>query len=165
MLPARIELAREKLTLLPPPPAVILPRHNQARRIDPICIVNPAACNHRFDAISSRPQHEIISNTLFCALVTGIYCTAVLKNLRGSPRPDTSLYRSGQGAPGARQCTAEIDTTKSTDNLIAGRPLVRLGNVSIPTLTVYSPPGHPCWFCASRCRFPRRWISNPRHRS
>jgi acetyl esterase/lipase len=33
----------------------------------------------------------------------------------------------------------EIDTTKSTDNLIAGRPLIRLGNVSSPTLTVYEP--------------------------
>jgi acetyl esterase/lipase len=31
--------------------------------------------------------------------------------------------------------------TKPTDNLIAGRPLVRLGNVSTPTLTWYAP--HP----------------------
>ncbi|HEX4310072.1 MAG TPA: alpha/beta hydrolase [Acidobacteriaceae bacterium] len=34
----------------------------------------------------------------------------------------------------------EHDTTKSTDNLIAGRPLVRLGNVSVPTLTLYLAP-------------------------
>ncbi|MGC2297677.1 MAG: alpha/beta hydrolase [Acidobacteriaceae bacterium] len=34
----------------------------------------------------------------------------------------------------------EHDTTKPTDNLIAGRPLVRLGNVSVPTLTLYLAP-------------------------
>jgi acetyl esterase/lipase len=32
-----------------------------------------------------------------------------------------------------------MDTTKPTDNLIAGKPLIRLGNVSVPTITVYSP--------------------------
>ncbi len=43
-------------------------------------------------------------------------------------------------APGAPTDLApEVDTTTSKDNLIAGRPLVRLGNVSTPTLTVYSP--------------------------
>jgi acetyl esterase/lipase len=35
----------------------------------------------------------------------------------------------------------EVDTTKPTDNLIAGKPLVRLGNVSKPTLTLYPPKG------------------------
>jgi acetyl esterase/lipase len=31
----------------------------------------------------------------------------------------------------------ENDTTKPTDNKVGGRPLIRLGNVSTPTLTVY----------------------------
>jgi acetyl esterase/lipase len=45
-------------------------------------------------------------------------------------------------APGApANLPAEVDTTSAKDNLIAGRPLVRLGNVSVPTLTVYSPKG------------------------
>ena len=35
--------------------------------------------------------------------------------------------------------SSEIDTTTAKDKLIAGRPLIRLGNVSIPTLTLYSP--------------------------
>jgi acetyl esterase/lipase len=35
----------------------------------------------------------------------------------------------------------EVDTTTAKDNLIAGRPLIRLGNVSKPTLTLYSPKG------------------------
>lgn len=45
-----------------------------------------------------------------------------------------------QGAPGAQPNPApEVDTTTAKDNLIAGRPLIRLGNVSTPTLTLYSP--------------------------
>ena len=45
------------------------------------------------------------------------------------------------GAPGAPLSSgSEIDTTTTTDTLIAGKPVVRLGNVSTPTLTVYAPP-------------------------
>ncbi len=45
-------------------------------------------------------------------------------------------------APGApTNLPPEVDTTTAKDNLIAGRPLVRLGNVSAPTLTVYPPKG------------------------
>ena len=35
--------------------------------------------------------------------------------------------------------SAEVDTTSAKDNLIAGKPLIRLGNVSNPTITLYSP--------------------------
>jgi acetyl esterase/lipase len=43
-------------------------------------------------------------------------------------------------APGApANLPPEIDTTTAKDNLIAGRPIVRLGNVSTPTLTLYAP--------------------------
>src|ERR1700736_5667598 len=46
------------------------------------------------------------------------------------------------GAPGAAANSApEVDTTTAKDNLIAGKPLIRLGNVSVPTLTVYAPKG------------------------
>jgi acetyl esterase/lipase len=42
-------------------------------------------------------------------------------------------------APGApANLPAETDTTSAKDNLIAGKPLVRLGNVSTPTLTLYT---------------------------
>jgi len=42
------------------------------------------------------------------------------------------------GAPGVpANPPAEADTTTAKDNLIAGKPLIRLGNVSSPTLTVY----------------------------
>ncbi len=44
------------------------------------------------------------------------------------------------GAPGTPSNPApEVDTTTAKDNLIAGKPLVRLGNVSSPTLTLYLP--------------------------
>ncbi|MBI2929698.1 MAG: alpha/beta hydrolase [Verrucomicrobia bacterium] len=45
------------------------------------------------------------------------------------------------GAPGEKgDLGEEKDTTKPTDNLIAGKPLIRLGNVSRPTITIYCPP-------------------------
>jgi acetyl esterase/lipase len=44
------------------------------------------------------------------------------------------------GAPGAiANAPAEVDTTSAKDNLIAGKPLIRLGNVSVPTITYYAP--------------------------
>ena len=44
-------------------------------------------------------------------------------------------------APGDKGGLAEEkDTTKPTDDLVAGRRLIRLGNVSQPTLTVYRAP-------------------------
>jgi acetyl esterase/lipase len=44
------------------------------------------------------------------------------------------------GAPGSTaNASAEVDTTTAKDNLIAGKPLIRLGNVSVPTITLYKP--------------------------
>ena len=44
------------------------------------------------------------------------------------------------GAPGTSpNPVPEVDTTTAKDNLIAGKPLIRLGNVSSPTLTLYTP--------------------------
>ena len=44
---------------------------------------------------------------------------------------------SAPGAPASSE--PELDMTNPTDNLVAGKPLIRLGNVSVPTITVYSP--------------------------
>lgn len=45
-------------------------------------------------------------------------------------------------APGSSpNAPAEVDTTTAKDPLIAGRPVIRLGNVSKPTLTLYAPKG------------------------
>jgi acetyl esterase/lipase len=35
----------------------------------------------------------------------------------------------------------EVDKTTAKDQLIAGKPLIRLGNVAVPTMTVYPPKG------------------------
>lgn len=44
------------------------------------------------------------------------------------------------GAPGQNTTTGpEKDTSTATSDLIAGKPLVRLGNVSVPTLTIFTP--------------------------
>src|SRR3984957_5532913 len=54
----------------------------------------------------------------------------------------TTLNLWPHGAPGTQANPApEIDTTTTKDNLIAGKPLIRLGNVSVPTLTLYAPAG------------------------
>jgi hypothetical protein len=48
-----------------------------------------------------------------------------------------------QGVPGTAAAgataPAEVDTTTAKDNLIAGKPLIRLGNISTPTMTLYKP--------------------------
>ena len=44
------------------------------------------------------------------------------------------------GAPGAAATAPpEVDTTTAKDRLVGGRPVIRLGNVSSPTLTLYTP--------------------------
>lgn len=44
------------------------------------------------------------------------------------------------GAPGEKGGIGEErDMTKPTENLIAGKPVIRLGNVTNPTITVYKP--------------------------
>src|SRR5205823_11670607 len=45
-------------------------------------------------------------------------------------------------APGTVPTTGpESDTTTSKDHLVSGEPVIRLGNVSAPTLTLYQPTG------------------------
>jgi len=46
-----------------------------------------------------------------------------------------------KGAPGEKgDIGEEKDMTKPSDNLIAGKPVIRLGNVSKPTISIYRPP-------------------------
>jgi len=44
----------------------------------------------------------------------------------------------------------EVDTTTPKDNVIAGKPLIRLGNVTSPTLTIYKTKGKKHWRCDRR---------------
>jgi acetyl esterase/lipase len=63
------------------------------------------------------------------------------RGLGGKRQPGTRRSNYGRMTrPGATSSVGpEADTTTAKDNLIAGKPLIRLGNVSIPTLTLYSP--------------------------
>src|ERR1700684_3431942 len=54
----------------------------------------------------------------------------------------TTLNVWPYGAPGAPANPApEGDTTTAKDHLVAGKPVIRIGNVSTPTLTLYTPTG------------------------
>jgi acetyl esterase/lipase len=73
-----------------------------------------------------------------------VVCTTVLaQNPAWSPAPGlTTVTLWPKGAPGAQPNPGkEIDTTTATDHTVAGKPIIRLGNVSAPTLTVYAPQG------------------------
>lgn len=55
----------------------------------------------------------------------------------------TTLALWPQGAPGIQPNPGpEIDTTTEKDRPVAGKPIIRLGNVSTPALTVYPAKGH-----------------------
>ena len=75
------------------------------------------------------------------AVVVGISATLVAQKPAWEPSPGhTQLRIWPNGAPGARpNPNPEVDTTTAKDNLIAGKPIIRLGNVSTPTLTLYWP--------------------------
>jgi acetyl esterase/lipase len=81
-----------------------------------------------------------IQRLLFLAAVVGITTSGFAQKPAWQPAPGhTTLNLWPQGAPGARpRASAEVDTTTAKDNLIAGKPVIRLGNVSTPTLTIYS---------------------------
>ena len=80
---------------------------------------------------------------LFTAIVTSAACVVAQKPAWEPAPGHITLPLWPNGAPGGPTNPApEVDTTKPTDNLIAGRPLIRLGNVSNPTLTLYAPKGN-----------------------
>jgi acetyl esterase/lipase len=83
------------------------------------------------------------SALLLCAAVAAFAICAGAQAPAWQPAPGHIILPLWpKGAPGAPASpSAEVDTTKPTDNLIAGKPLVRLGNVSNPTLTVYASKG------------------------
>jgi acetyl esterase/lipase len=69
-------------------------------------------------------------------------CTAVwAQQAAWQPGPGhVTIALWPRGEPGAQSNPGpEIDTTTAKDQLVAGKPLIRLGNVSAPALTLYSP--------------------------
>jgi acetyl esterase/lipase len=80
---------------------------------------------------------------LLLLAAVGICGSLLAQKPAWQPAPGhTTLLIWPHGAPGGLPSAGpEIDTTTSKDNLIAGKPLIRLGNVSAPTLTLYTPKG------------------------
>ena len=60
----------------------------------------------------------------------------------GPSRPTITLW-PGTPPDAIPSSAPEADTSTSSSDKIAGRPVVRLGHVAIPTLTVYQPPSNP----------------------
>jgi acetyl esterase/lipase len=75
--------------------------------------------------------------------VVALSCASVFAQQAWQPAAGhTQIPIWPSGAPGevsAAGALAEIDTTTVKDPLIAGKPLIRLGNVSAPTMTYYAP--------------------------
>ena len=80
---------------------------------------------------------------LLFAVLVGVSATLVAQKSAWEPSPGhTQLPIWPNGAPGTQlNPKPEVDTTTAKDNLITGKPIIRLGNVSTPTLTLYSPKG------------------------
>jgi len=80
---------------------------------------------------------------LSLAVMVGVCAVAFAQKPAWAPAPGhTTMAIWPHGAPGAPSSLApEVDTTTPKDNLIAGKPLIRLGNVSAPALTLYTPKG------------------------
>lgn len=62
-----------------------------------------------------------------------------LANFAWAAEPRTLPLWPGAAPGETGKLPPESDTTTEKDNLIAGRRLIRLGNVSDPTITIYSP--------------------------
>jgi acetyl esterase/lipase len=79
-----------------------------------------------------------------CVAIAGALATgASAQKTTWQPPAGTDTFKIWPGtAPGAPDnANPEADTTTAKDNLIAGKPLMRLGFVSSPTLTIYKPKG------------------------
>jgi len=75
------------------------------------------------------------------AAIAGVSLTLAAQPSGWTPAPGHLTLPVWPGiAPGApADLPAEADMTTAKDNIVAGRPVLRLGNVSVPTLTLYSP--------------------------
>jgi acetyl esterase/lipase len=83
----------------------------------------------------------MLNRLLILAALTGSAAGLLAQKSAWPPPPGhLTLPLWSDSAPGASpNSEPEADTTTAKDNLIAGKPLVRLGNVSKPTLTLYAP--------------------------
>ena len=83
-------------------------------------------------------------NALLLFAAATVWSTSLLAQSSWPPAPGHITVNVWPGtAPGATaNLPAEADTTTAKDGLVAGKPVVRIGNVSTPTLTLYTPKGN-----------------------
>jgi acetyl esterase/lipase len=92
-------------------------------------------------AANSKSEAAILRHYLYLFAALAISSATLSAQQSGwPPSPNHTTLPLWHPAPGATPNPApEVDTTTPKDNLIAGKPLIRLGNVSAPTLTLYTP--------------------------
>ncbi len=73
---------------------------------------------------------KLVRLALFLAIPLQVLCAS---------EPPTLTLWPGRAPGDSGDQGEEIDTTKPTDGLVAGKRVIRLGNVSKPTLTIYRP--------------------------
>jgi acetyl esterase/lipase len=98
--------------------------------------LSPGAVQHCFRMLKGMRYR-----VLLLVLVAGICSNVFAQRRAWPPSPShTTLPLWPHGAPGAQpNPAAEIDTTTAKDRLVADKPVIRIGNVSVPTLTLYTP--------------------------
>jgi acetyl esterase/lipase len=71
---------------------------------------------------------------LACVLLLGVACGE-------SPAAEPEIVQLWSGRPpgDTKELPAESDITKPEDNLVGGRPIIKLTNVSTPTLSIFRP--------------------------
>jgi len=75
---------------------------------------------------------------IFLATAGLALTSALMVRAANSPEP---IVIWPPGAPDEKgNLDEEKDLTKATDGLVAGKPVIRLGNVSQPTITIYRAP-------------------------
>ncbi|MDB6023766.1 MAG: Xylanase [Pedosphaera sp.] len=76
--------------------------------------------------------------TTFCQPV--LFCGIFLAAQAGAAEPSQPALLWPNGAPGeTNTVSTEHDTSEPGKGLVAGKPVIRLGNVSQPTITIYRP--------------------------
>ena len=79
------------------------------------------------------------SLSLCCFTFAGILALAISRGQAAEPSKVIELWPGG--APGEKgNLGEEKDTTKPTDQLIAGGRIIKLANVSRPTISFHRPP-------------------------
>lgn len=81
-----------------------------------------------------------MTNPHFARIALGSFALCLAAVVCAAETPKTISLWPGD-APGEKSDIGEEkDTSKPGESLIAGRPIIRLGNVTKPTITIYRPP-------------------------